>query len=214
MQKMVLKPGLILLSVLFLFSLLTNMVSSSPVSANDQGSLNGIPPLDHHVYLPLVINDVNPIPNGGFELGRVFWSEFSSYASNILILNSGFPAGVSPHDGSWAAWLGHEWWYHPQDDYIYQTITITTDKPILHFWYWIQSTELVPYNDTFKIYFYNSDPIVNWPLDSNMVTPYWAEVAIDLSAYAGITAELQFASHNDWNYGSHIFLDDISLQED
>jgi hypothetical protein len=213
MTKKVVGIVFIALSVFTLLSPTKDIVSSSPKAGDDLVCFNGTP-LPYHTYLPLVIKDVNPIPNGDFELGHVAWTEYSSYSGNPLILNTVFPAGVSPHGGSWIGWLGHEWWYPPQDDYIYQTITIPTGKPILHIWYWIQSLEPDSYHDTFQVLFYDVDPIVNWPLYTGTNTSGWAELAVDLRAYTCITATLQFYTHNDWNDASYIFLDDISLQAD
>lgn len=204
----------LILGICLFLSRSTSIVSSSPMSGDIPMPVEGSPRFDHLAYLPLVIHDVNPIPNGNFELGRVNWSEFSGQSGNALILNSGFPGEVTPHSGSWAAWLGHAWWYFPQDDYIYQTITIPPEKPILHFWYWISSTEPNLYEDTFRVYFYDGSPHIDWGLNTTRNTLGWVEQTINLTGYAGITSMLQFASHNSWNDGSHIFLDDISLQED
>jgi len=214
MNKALQKLAMVMLGTILFLSQSTNLVSSSPILGDIHKSIEGAPRFDHLTYLPLVIKDVNPVPNGGFELGRVNWSEFSSYSSNVLILNSGFPEGIFPHSGLWAAWMGREWWYPPQDDYIFQTITIPPDKPVLHFWYWIESSEPDLYHDTFKVLFYDGDPHIDWSLRIANNTLGWREQTIDLSSYAGVTSALQFYSHNDWNFASWIFLDDISLEKD
>lgn len=202
-----------MLGMLLLISQSTNLASSSPIPGDIPGSVEGSPRFDHLTYLPLVINDVNPVPNGDFELGRVAWAEYSGTSGAVLILNSGFPTEVSPHGGSWAAWLGQHIFF-PLDESITQTVYIPPNRTMLHFWYWIKSVEPNPTYDYFKVFIQEADPFINWPLYTGTNTWGWVERTIDLSAYAGDNVIMIFNTHNDWDFASWIFLDDISLQKD
>ncbi|MCJ7694307.1 MAG: hypothetical protein MUO40_02675, partial [Anaerolineaceae bacterium] len=168
-------------------------------------------PLSYFNYLPMVINDTNivvppdPILNGDFESGPVNWVEYSEIGY-WLVTNSP-PDTVTPHSGSWLAWLGGE---DNETAWISQSITVPVGRSVLHYWYWIGSIDYCGY-DFFKIYV-NGTPQLQWDLCESLNTYGWEEGTLDLTAWAGTGVTLKFEVTTDFVYSSAILLDDISLE--
>ena len=81
------------------------------------------------------------IPNGDFEQGPVIWQEFSTHGRKLIVQT--FSRGVTPYNGTWAAWLGGE-----DDDisYIQQQITVPAGLPYLSYYHWITSADYCGYD--------------------------------------------------------------------
>jgi len=146
------------------------------------------------------------ISNGGFESGRTVWTEYSSHGWS-LIINSGFPISVTPHSGSWAAWLGGDY-----DDisYIQQQVTVPSTCPYLAFYHWIASSDTCGYDfGTTRI---NGTVVDTVNLCSLTDTGGWVLKSINLSAYSGQSVTLQIGATTDESLNSNWFIDDVSFR--
>lgn len=154
-------------------------------------------------YFSTVAQD--PIQNGGFESGRVVWQEASSNGFE-LILSTSDDIPLSPHGGSWLAWLGG---YPDEVSYISQRITIPAGRSILHFWVFTASSDSCGYDD-FGVMVNNDVVYAQWVCYQNN-TNAWVRKTVDLSAYVGQSVELAFIAELDAYGNSNVFLDDVSL---
>ena len=75
------------------------------------------------------------VRNGGFEKGAAYWYEYSSHGWDVIIAQ-GFPADLSPYDGTWAAWLGGD---YNDISFVEQQVTVPADATYLVYWQWIAS---------------------------------------------------------------------------
>ena len=146
------------------------------------------------------------IVNGDFESGRIGWTEDSSHDWPI-IMDSGFPAGVTPHSGSWAAWLGGD---NDETAYIQQQVTISAGAPYLTYYHWIASADFCGYD--FGEVLINGSPIDYYDLCTSTTTGGWVKHSLDLSAYAGQSVTLQIGVETDLSDNSNLFVDDVSFQ--
>jgi hypothetical protein len=165
-------------------------------------------------YLPIVSRAPTPTPapppnvivNPGFEQGRgVGWQEYSAQGW-VLIMNSGFPTGVSPHSGQWAAWLGGD---DDEISYIRQSVTIPAGASVLSYWAWIASADACGYD--FGGVLVNSTVVNQFNLCSSTATGGWVRRTVNLSAYVGQTVALQLRVETDDSLNSNLFIDDVSL---
>jgi hypothetical protein len=87
--------------------------------------------VQHYVYLPIVMQSP-ALANGNFEGGHTGWAEYSTHGWLIITSLGNFPGSVTPHDGSWAAWLGGGY-----DDisYLEQSVGVSGDTPYLAYWH-------------------------------------------------------------------------------
>lgn len=165
----------------------------------------------YYSYLPLIVKPtvpiLDPLVNGNFEDGKLGWSE-SATVSRDLIVNSGFPGGVTPHSGTWAAWLGGD--HYEDTSTISQYVSIPVGRSMLHFWYWISALENCGPDDfTLSV---QSTPLLTWDLCGATDTGGWVEHSIDLSAYAGTSAWIAFEVTLDDADTSQVFIDDVSFE--
>ncbi len=163
------------------------------------------------IYLPAIMKNyastpLIPLQNGDFESGRTVWTEFSS-GGFPLIINSGFPTGVAPHGGSWAAWLGGA---PNETSYIQQSVTVPPGSSTLSYWHWAASAET---ECTFDFAFVrvNGSTVDTFGLCSSTNTGGWVKRTIDLAAYAGQTVQLQFRAETDFSVNSNWFIDDVAF---
>lgn len=166
--------------------------------------------LPYHNYLPLILKAPtapDPIVNGDFEDGKTGWTE-SATTTRDLIVNSGFPAGVTPHSGLWAAWLGGD--ALEDTSTISQYVSIPAGRSMLHFWYWISAPEDCGHD--FFTLSVGSAPLINWDLCIDSQTGGWVERTIDLSAYAGSSAWINLSVAVDDADTSQVFIDDVSFE--
>jgi len=166
---------------------------------------------DFNIFLPLVNNnyaDVDPILNGDFEDGQDgSWTEYSSNDFE-LIVDKDYPYAPPPHSGSWEAWLGG---IDGELSKLSQPIVIYSSTPFLHFWYWIDSTDICGRD----IFWLKVDGEIQLKLDLCSLTDTvgWVERVVDLSAFIGSTKTLLFEVSTDDSpetYSS-FFLDDVSM---
>lgn len=188
-------------------------------------------PATHRVYLPIArrAGSVGPTPtptvpgptptptmtptpppsglvNGNFESGQTGWTESSSH-NYPLIVNNFDPTGVTPHGGSWAAWLGGD---NDEISNLSQTVTVPTGGSYLSYWYWFQSTDVCGFDlATVKV---NGTVVAQADLCDTNNTNGWAHTSLDLSSYAGQTVTLTFGAETDSSILSNFFVDDVSFQ--
>jgi C1A family cysteine protease len=169
-------------------------------------TVNAPPGERKHLYLPLVTRSYGGLTNGDFEAGSTGWIEYSSHGWP-LILNSGFPGTMSPHSGSWAAWLGGD---ENEIAYIQQQVAIPVNKPYLHYWHWIGSDDSCGYDlASVRV---NGTSVATYDLCSSSNTGGWVEQVVNLGAYAGQSVTLQLYVQTDSSLNSNLFFDDASLQ--
>lgn len=159
-------------------------------------------------FAPTIPNDdlsITGISNGFFEAGSTGWVEYSSNGWN-LIVNNGFPSGVTPHSGSWMVWLGGD---DNEIGYIQQQITVPVGSSFLSNWHWIASADDCGY-DIAKINV-NNTTVEEYDLCSTASTGGWVEHTVDLSSYAGQSVAFQIGVETDGSTNSNLFIDDVSL---
>ncbi len=150
------------------------------------------------------------VTNGGFESGRlVGWQEYSTHGWDIVI-NSGFPSGVSPHGGSWLAWLGGE---YDETSRLYQGVAIPASNPVVSFWYWIASQDVCGYDYLWVVVTSGgvNKAIAEYELCSSNDTSGWRQAYVSLRDYAGQTVTVQLWTYADSSYNSNLMLDDVWL---
>jgi hypothetical protein len=140
--------------------------------------------------------------NPGFETGTA--APWTVSDASIINKNTAKPART----GTWNAWLGG--YGRAVTDTLAQTVTIPTGcKATLKFWLAIDSREgtSVAYDNlTVKA---GSTVLATWS-NRNKGGGY-IERTIDLSAYAGQTVNLSFASVEDSSLQTSFVIDDTSL---
>jgi C1A family cysteine protease len=144
--------------------------------------------------------------NGDFEQGSICWTEYSSHGWD-LIINSGWPSGVSPHSGSWLVWLGGE---YSDISYVQQQVMVPSSSPYLAYYHWIASEDSCGYD--FGMVRVNSTTINIYNLCSSQNTGGWVKHVVNLSAYAGQTVTLQIRVETNSTLNSNLFVDDVSFQ--
>jgi uncharacterized repeat protein (TIGR01451 family) len=161
------------------------------------------------VYLPLVMRGASTgggLVNGSFEQGTTGWGEFSTHGWP-LIINSGFPEGVSPHGGSWAVWLGGD---YGDLSYISQQVTVPASQPYLAYYHWIGSEDFCGYDYGGVVV--NGTDVDVYDLCEDNNTGGWAKHVVNLSAYAGQSVQLRIRATTDGSLNSNLFIDDVSFQ--
>lgn len=172
-------------------------------------ALNTTPP-DIHVYLPITLNNFSSQPtalaNPGFESGQTGWTEYSSNGFDII--GQTLPTGVTPHGGSWAAWLGGV----PNEiSYVEQQVTIPASTPYLAYYHWIASSDDCDFD--FAYVAVNGSQLADiYDLCTSTDTGGWVKHVVNLSAYAGQTILLQIRTETDGLLNSSLFVDDVSFQ--
>jgi hypothetical protein len=146
------------------------------------------------------------IRNGGFERGPDgSWTEFSTHGWDVIV--DSFTGSVTPHNGSWGAWLGGE---HDEVSAVTQDVTIPAGSPVLSYWHWIASEDVCGF-DVGGVVINGSDVVDGYWLCTDNNTGGWVRQAVDLSAYIGQTVELQILSETDDSLNSNLFIDDVRL---
>jgi len=188
-------------------------------------------PLGREAYLAIISNPptVTPtqiptatpggsagIANGNFEQGRVAWTEFSD--TSLPLITQEFPEGISPHNGSWAAWLGGILAPSGSDAItaIVQDITVPSDKTVIRYWHWIQSEEVCGAFDVAGIVvdYGAPDPDVVDAIDlcSSNNTNGWRARTLDMSKYKGQTVTFFVLTGTDSSFNSNWFVDDFAFE--
>jgi hypothetical protein len=145
--------------------------------------------------------------NGNFELGPVVWDEWSDHGWE-LILQSGFPGGVTPHGGLWAVWLGGE--YDDVSIISHWQVLVPVGRPYLGYWHWIGSDDYCGYD--FGYVGVNGSAVEQLNLCKVNNTHGWVHRVVDLSGWAGEFVSLAFSATTDSSYNSNWFIDDVAFQ--
>lgn len=150
------------------------------------------------------------LSNGDFEDGSgAGWTEFSNHGwALILNASSLSSAGVTPHGGQWAAWLGGA---TDEIASISQTVTISGEAPVLSFWMWTASVDECGYD--FGRVLVDGDEVLTVNLCSTTNTGGWVNQTLDLEAYNGRTVEVRIRAETDGTSNSNLFLDDVGLHQ-
>jgi len=158
-----------------------------------------------YIYLPLVLNPAILLENGGFEMGRSVWNQYSSNGWWLIIEREYLP--IDPHNGSWVAWLGGD---DDESSIIWQEVTIPNDNPTLVYWMWIDSGDDCGYDIGGVTLDIDNAVDAYWLCSANN-TDGWIKRTIDLSAFAGKTMDLEFSAFTDSYLLSNLFIDDVSV---
>ncbi len=149
---------------------------------------------------------VTGIVNGDFESGPTGWTEHSLQGWPIILHQDDLP--VSPHSGSWAAWLGGD---DNEDARISQMVTLPSGNPTLSLWEWVASADVCGYDLAWVRI--NETNVETINLCANNNTGGWVRRTVNLSAYAGQTVSLQIRVQTDGSLNSNYFVDDVALSE-
>lgn len=156
-------------------------------------------------YLPFITQAaVNPIQNPGFEQGKTYWTESSSFGYDLIMLAASTP--VSAHGGTWLAWLGG---MYDETSVLSQTITVSASDPYLHFWRYTASEDSCGHD-----YFYvsvNGTNVYTSTLCISNNTNGWVETVVSLASFVGSNKTLEFRVVTNGSLNSNLFLDDVSL---
>lgn len=144
------------------------------------------------------------IVNGDFESGRTGWVEYSLQGWPVIVHKDDLP--VSPHSGSWAAWLGGD---NNEVTYISQTVDIPDGSAALTFWEWIGSDDACGYD--FAQVKINNSTVQAIDLCEKWNTAGWVRRTLDLRTYAGQRVSLQIRVETDESLISNYFVDDVVL---
>lgn len=169
---------------------------------------------DHAVYLPLIMNNYHSdLINGDFESGSgVGWTEYSEYAipgdPNFMPLIVDNTVAI-PHAGSYLARFGVNFGI----TYIEQFVDISPEKPILTYWYKVDSTisDSEKCGQDIAYIQVNNNDVLLLNVCFENETNGWVINSIDLSSYSGQYVKLRFGM-NIWNIEENFwYLDDISF---
>lgn len=161
-----------------------------------------------YVYLPIIVKPALPsggVINGDFEAGRTAWAEYSSNGYQ-LILPSDQLAGLPLHSGSWAAWLGGDYY---EDSMLSQVFTVPANAQVLRYWLWIASSDYCNVDYDIAGVFLNGDVVDAFYLCSPMNTGGWAYRTVNVTGYAGQPVTLDIAAFTDGLFNSNLFIDDV-----
>jgi hypothetical protein len=146
--------------------------------------------------------------NGDFESGAgVGWTEYSKLGFPVIVPASELPLGVSPHAGTWAAWLGGE---VGEQAYIEQSVTITAGTPVLGYWHWRESTASC--GRDYGQVLVDGVVVSSYSLCIATNTGGWVKWTVDLSAHIGQTVMLRIALVTSASRYTNLYLDDAALE--
>jgi hypothetical protein len=145
------------------------------------------------------------IVNGDFEGGATAWIQYSTHG--WVLIDTSFPAGVVPHSGSWATWLGGG---NDEISYISQQVTVPPGRPFLAYWHWIASSDACGWD--FGSVLVNSSVVDAYTLCTSTSTSGWGKHVVNLSAYSGQSVSMQIQAQTDASYNSNLFVDDVAFQ--
>jgi hypothetical protein len=159
-------------------------------------------------YLPIVVKSHGTssggIVNGDFEAGHSGWTEYSTHGWPLI--TTSFAAGVTPHGGTWAAWLGGDY-----DDisYLQQQVTVPTSTPYLAYYHWIASADYCGWD--YAQVRINGTTVQQYDLCTSQNTGGWVRHTVYLGSYAGQSVTLQMRVETDSSYNSNLFVDDVTF---
>ncbi len=166
------------------------------------------------VYLPLVARSTQSSPpptptddilNSGFESGSDgSWDEYSSNGWALIYHASNLPQ--SPHDGSWAAWLGGD---DDETSALSQQVSFPANASTLNYWYWADSEDLCNYDYAYVRI--GSSTLKTYALCAEENTAGWTLQQLDVTGYRGQSLDLSFVVETDYSLNSNFLLDDVSI---
>jgi hypothetical protein len=169
------------------------------------------PDQPYDLYLPLIASGFSPLPdiqNDDFELGdNGDWTVYSS-GEYFLITNENLY--LTPHSGSWLAWMGG---YPGEDSRISQGVTLPSGGPVyLRFYYQVDSSGQASCTLDWMVFLVGNTQLASLGLCGASDTSDWEVGTVNLSAYAGqaITVTFQVTTSLS-GAGSAFFIDDVSL---
>jgi hypothetical protein len=174
---------------------------SGPTSSGGGGS---------KIYLPFIVKggsttSCSNFVNGNLEGGATGWTTYSSHGWQII--TTSFPGSLTPHSGSWAAWLGGD---YNDISYIRQQVTVSPGCPYLAYWHWIASEDACGYD--FGGVLVNGTVVNQYNLCVSTSTGGWIKRVVNLGAYAGQSVSVQIRAETDSSLNSNLFVDDVSFQ--
>ncbi|MEM7115875.1 MAG: hypothetical protein AAF614_25765 [Chloroflexota bacterium] len=151
--------------------------------------------------------NVQTITNGDFEAGESGWTSFSSNGFG-LILSDFSEVGITPNSGQWAVWLGGA---NNETAYIEQQAFVLPSRPILSYWHFIASQEVLCFFDEAFVRI-NGQTIDSYGLCNGNNTNGWAQRNVDLSDYVNQTVTIQLRVETNASTNSNLFVDDVFMQ--
>jgi hypothetical protein len=168
---------------------------------------SALPQQNNHIYLPLLLNGYPPppilFPNGDFEQGPKIWTEFSTHGYELITKD----LSIYPYDGQWSAWLGG---VYDEVSYIEQQVTVPNNLRYLSYWHAIYSADTC--GNDFERVLVNSNEVFAFDLCEPNDTNGWAQIVIDLSAYAGQSVLIQIRAECNATLNSNLFIDHVGFQ--
>lgn len=161
----------------------------------------------YRVYMPTALHlppPPAPLVNGDFEAGATGWTEFSALGFDLIVQD--FPGSITPHSGTWAAWLGGE---DNETSTISQQVTVPADAATLSYWHWIASADIC-WKDRFSLKV-NGTRVHTYLLCESSDTNGWQKVSVNLGAYAGQKVNLELSVTTDESLNSNLIIDDVSF---
>lgn len=161
------------------------------------------------LYLPsIAAPKVNVLANSGFELGTLFWTQFST--SGQPLIHSTSTLEIAPRRGQHAIRLGQ---YNDEVSMISQAVSIPPTRRCVVYWYWATS------NDACNADYGGVGTNGNWaeePLSlcAGTSTAQWVQRTVLLSeTHITIpTTVINFAVINDYSAPSTLYIDDVAFE--
>lgn len=146
-----------------------------------------------------------PTPaNPGFESGsNGQWIEASTPSYEIVTNQS----QITPHGGSWLAWMGGE---QNLTQFIWQNLNLADRPSMLRFWYLVRSSETNCEADSGRVYV-QGQIVLTIPLCASNAQSGWREAVVELGS-SGQTVWYGFWVANNGANVSSLYVDDISIQ--
>jgi len=136
----------------------------------------------------------------------VVWDEYSSNGWQLILQDIDLPE--SPHNGSWAAWLGGD---ANEASILSQDIYLAASARTLRYWHWIDSEDICDPDYDIAGVLINDTAVDAFLLCEAGNTNGWRLRTVDLNAYVGQNVILEIAAFTDNILNSNLFIDDVSL---
>lgn len=145
-----------------------------------------------------------PIKNGDFEMGKAYWTEYSSGGYELIQIP---PANMpQPTSGSYLVWLGGA---ANETSRISQSFTVPANLTKLKFNFWIASQDVCGYD---KLRIRASGTVVgSLNLCEENNTNGWVVGYLSLADYANQSITLEFEVTTDGSLNSNFFMDDVRM---